>query len=177
MTALSVSPNAIEIEELREAGEDGGDHMGYFARGHYDKHDFARAANAYSQAFNATDRRHVEVRHVRHIWWRTAQMDGEPRGVMCFHVAEPGSKGAWKATVAEPESEWSDRQYKMRRREFERGRRSGYEDALRWLLLKIEFGAGRSVTSDTLEMRRQIIDDVRRLYSAEAIDREMEDTP
>lgn len=161
----------IEIEELREAGEDGGNHMGYFARGHLDKDEFARACNEYSGAVNWTDRRHVAIRHVRHVWWRTGQMEGEPRGTMCFRVANPGSPGAWKATVAEPEDEWSRKQHAMRQREYERGKRAGYEAALGWLLMMVEFGAGKPMDAEALKQRRALVDDIRRAYSADAIDK------
>lgn len=161
----------IEIEELREAGEDGGDHMGYFTRGHADKEEFARACNTYSGAVNSTDSRHVAVRHVRHVWWRTGQMEGEPRGTMCFHVANPGDKGAWKATLAEPADEWSRKQFAMRQREYERGKRAGYEAALGWLLMVVEFGHGRAMDAETMKQRRMLIEDIRSAYSADAIDK------
>lgn len=161
----------IEIEDLREAVEDGGDHIGYFARGHLDKSEFARACNEYSGAVNYTDRRHVAIRHVRYVWWRTGQMEGEPQGTMCFHCASPGAKGAWKATVAEPEDEWFRKQAAMRQREYERGKRAGYEAALGWLLMTVEFGHGRPMDSEAMKQRRALVEDIRRAFSADAIDK------
>lgn len=165
----------IEIEELTEAGDDGGSHMGWYARGHHDKNAFADACNKRSRAFNTTDRSHVLPRHVRHVWWRTGQMAGEPRGTMCFHVANPGDKGAWQATVAEPLQEWADRQHAMRIREFERGKRAGYEAALMWLVMCVEYGSGMPMTLDDLEARRKLVADVRAAYSPASIDADMKD--
>jgi hypothetical protein len=96
----NVPASEINIEELREAGEDGGDLMGYFCRGHASRYSFAEAANQHSGAVSAYDRRHVRPEDVRHVWWRTVPIAGEP-GCFSFQDAVPGSRGAWKATVAD----------------------------------------------------------------------------
>lgn len=131
----------IEIEELREAGEDGGDMMGYFARGHIDHSEFAAACNTYTGARERYDYRHVNPSRVRHVWYRTVQMEGEPKGTMKFEPSNPG-RGAWAATVAEPFMDWSAKQYRIRRAEFDRGYSKGLSDSFSWVLQQLEWGLG-----------------------------------
>lgn len=128
---------AIEIEELREAGEDGGDLMGYYTRGHVDRWNFAECANKYSGARSDWDRRHVDARDVQHIWWRTVPMAGQP-GCRQFLVAQPKARGAFAVTV------W-DRLYMA---DFEReqryvedcrkARENGFRQGVNWSLIKLD---------------------------------------
>lgn len=89
----------LNIEELREAGEDGGDLIGFYCRGHFDRYLFAEAANKHTGADSSYDRRHVRSEDCRHVWFRTVQMEGQPRGTMEFRPTTPGERGAWAATL------------------------------------------------------------------------------
>lgn len=155
----------IEIEELREAGEDGGDLMGYFARGHHNPHDFAEAANAYSGAKSFHDRRHVNPKRVSQVWWRTSQMAGEPKGTYEYRHAQPGERGAWKATVCESVSDYSMRQVTGRIREFERGLADGLSRGVHFMLGALEY----SFHSDPeeRERRKKLAAELRQLWSQE----------
>lgn len=124
----------IEIEELREAGEDGGSLMGYFCRGHVDRDAFARAANAFSGAASSYDARHVRPERCFHVWWRTEQMPGQPAGTYHYRaVAGPGA-GAWPATVCECIEE--SRLLRARREvQADRsGHRRGMAEGVQWAL-------------------------------------------
>lgn len=149
----------IDIEELREAGEDGGDLMGYFARGHFEAEAFSRAANQYSRALTADDRRHVRPAAVKQVWYRTVQMQGEPSGTYEFRPAEPGTRGAWKATVCESVSDHSMKRVRERIREYDRGYQEGLSRALGFLLAQLEWGEWGNNVSTT--MRRAIAGELR----------------
>jgi hypothetical protein len=127
----------IEIQELREAGEDGGDLMGYFCRGHVDRHAFAFAANRFSGALDFYDIRHVRADRARHVWWRTVQMAGEPKGTMELRPSLPGP-GAWPATVCESLVEHSRQRVRETIREFQRGRCNGIAEGVNWALQFLE---------------------------------------
>jgi len=112
MAILSLDPIG-PLEQLREAGEDGGDLMGYYMRGHVDRYEFAQAVNAETGASPGFDYRYCDggdmpgrLHGAEHVWWRTVPIGGQP-GFTQFHQAVPGSRGAWKATVWE----WSSWQY------------------------------------------------------------------
>lgn len=127
----------IEIEELREAGEDGGDLMGYYCRGHVDAHAFAQAANHYSGALDSYDIRHARADNVRHVWWRTVPIAGEP-GQSAYHQAEPKSSGAWPATVC---TSVEDRERGRANRfveEWRKGREHGFCEGLNWALRALD---------------------------------------
>jgi hypothetical protein len=128
----------VEIVELRESGDDGGDLMGYFCRGHIDRHVFARAANEFSGAFDHFDTRHVRAERARHVWWRTVQMEGEPKGTMEFRPSLPGA-GAWAATVCESVVDHSHRATRRVIQEFERGRCNGIAEGVNWALRFLEY--------------------------------------
>lgn len=139
-----MAQKVIEIDEIREAGPDGGDLMGYFARGHVDRYQFAQAANAFSGADSEWDRRHVRAAKVRHEWWRTVPIAGEP-GFTQFLSAEPHSRGAYPVTVCDELAQAALRQAQHEVNEYHRGKASGVADgvnwAYRWLLNRDEGSA------------------------------------
>lgn len=123
--------HGISIEESREL--DSGDVMGFFARGHYERHKFAEACNEYTGADPYYDRRHVKADDCRHEWWRTVPVSGEP-GVVSYHIAEPRSRGAFAVTVT---TVVEDRERKHTQRwidEHNKGRAAGFADGLNWAL-------------------------------------------
>lgn len=123
--------HGISIEESREL--DSGDVMGFFARGHYERHKFAKACNEYTGADPYYDRRHVKADDCRQEWWRTVPVSGEP-GVVSYHIAEPRSRGAFAVTVT---TVVEDRERKHTQRwidEHNKGRAAGFADGLNWAL-------------------------------------------
>lgn len=137
-------PPAIEIIDLREAGSDGGGLMGYWAKGHHDRHAFADAVNEYTGADWLYDTRYVVITRplsgpqpVRHEWWRAVPMSGEP-GHSVYHSAEPHSRGAFPVTVT---TIVEDRERKIAQRnidEFHKGSRSGFAEGLNWALRQLD---------------------------------------
>lgn len=152
----------IEIEELREAGEDGGDLMGYFARGHFNPADFADAANKYSGASYGTDCRYVYATDVVQVWYRTVQMAEQPKGTMEFRPAEPGTRGAWKATVCSSVEIHAAKQRRRWQREYDRGYQEGTSRALGFLIAQLEWGHWGDQVSQT--MRRSIAAELRAAF-------------
>lgn len=128
----------IEIQELREAGEDGGSLMGYFCRGHVERDAFARAANAFSGAASSYDARHVRPERCFHVWWRTEQMPEQPAGTCHYRaVAGPGA-GAWPATVCECIEE-SRLERSRREIQVDRGgHRRGMAEGINWALALLD---------------------------------------
>lgn len=153
----------IDIQDLREAGSDGGSLMGYWARGHHDVVEFATAVNAYTGADPVYDRRWVEPKQVAQVWYRTCQMAGEPKGTYEFRITEPGVPGAWKATVCEPLEDYAHKQSRMRQREHDRGYREGLSRALGFLLGQLEWGWGKEGLTD--EVRKHVARELRAAYS------------
>lgn len=127
----------IEVEELREAGEDGGDLMGYFCRGHASPYAFAEAANRRSGAESPYDSRHVRPEDVRHVYWRTVPIAGEP-GCSRFQDAEPGSRGAWKATVADVVIRHQMRTMRRIMDEGSRRHSIGFAQGVEWVMRLVE---------------------------------------
>ena len=127
----------MDILDLREAGEDGGDLMGFYAKGHHDCHAFAEAANKHNAAESWYDRRHVRADDCRHSWWRTVPMAGQA-GCTMFVTAEPNSRGSYAVTVwdglAKIESDTSKRVI----REHHRGRCNGIAEGINWALKYVE---------------------------------------
>lgn len=123
----------IAIEELREAGEDGGDLMGYFCRGHIDRHEFAKTANAHTGASYDYDVRFVHATAVRHEWWRNVQMEGQPKGVFEFKPSLPG-KGAWPVTVDDSVYRHGRGITRREIREHDRGYGRGMAEGVNWAL-------------------------------------------
>lgn len=123
----------IDIEDLREAGEDGGDLMGFFCRGHVTKYKFANACNKYTEAHPSFDRRYVREEQVHHIWWRTVPISGEP-GQSQFIQVEPRSRGAWPATVWDQLGHTHSEMYRHGAKEYARGRDTGFREGTSWAL-------------------------------------------
>lgn len=153
----------IEIEELREAGEDGGDLMGYYARGHHDPADFERAANKYSGAEYGWDIRYVDAKNVSHVWYRTVQMEGQPKGTYEYRATQPGTKGAWKATVCSSVEIYRTKKARREIREYDRGYQEGLSRALGFLLAQLEWG-GNLAEKATIEQRRDIAKELRAAF-------------
>lgn len=116
------NPPSMEIERLLEAGEDGGNFMGYYARGHHPATAFAAACNEDSGIDSQTDSCFAWAKDVQHVWWRTVPIAGEP-GNSKFIEAAPESHGAWKATVIDFAA--------LRLEKEERWRQAGHKDGLR----------------------------------------------
>lgn len=140
--------NAVHIEELREAGEDGGDLMGYWCKGHVDRWRFANAANHYSGAADSYDMRHVRADKVMHVWWRTVPMAGEP-GCFRFIDAEPRARGAFAATVCDCVEAARLATARREVNAFDRGRRNGIAEGVNWCLRELDNFAP-SVTENLL---------------------------
>lgn len=127
--------HGIFIEESRELGSF--EVMGFFAKGHYDRHKFAEACNEYTGADPYYDLRYVEAEDCRQEWWRTVPVSGEP-GVISYHNAEPHSRGAFAVTVTHVVA---DRERKRTQRwidEHNKGRAAGFADGLNWALRKLD---------------------------------------
>lgn len=144
----------IEIEVLREAGEDGGNFMGYFCRGHVDKEAFAWAANYYGDHMSGYghDPRYVNANDVKHIWWRTVPISGEDNQMQYIPAAEPG-RGAWAATVHDSYMTRSWREHRRRMKDYDQGRIRGIEDALLWVVNMFQWGSG---TKEQIDRDREI---------------------
>lgn len=148
-------PPEIDILDLREAGSDGGGLMGYWAKGHHDRYAFAEAVNEYTGADCYYDSRHVTVTRVvgsephpvRHEWWRTVPVSGQP-GHSVYHSAEPHSRGAFPVTVT---TIVDDRERKAAQRnidEYHKGSRSGFAEGINWALRAldiIDYEAGKKL--------------------------------
>ncbi len=133
-----MSEQQIEIQEIREAGENGGDLMGYYCRGHVDRFHFAEAANHFSGAHSTYDRRHVTPEVADWIWWRTVPISGEP-GMSRFVVADPHTNGAYPVTVCESVERWERHQTARIATEWRRGERNGYARGVQWCLSVLQF--------------------------------------
>ncbi|WP_331373815.1 hypothetical protein [Sinorhizobium chiapasense] len=127
--------HGIEIEESREL--DSGDVMGFFARGHHDRHKFAEACNEYTGADAYYDRRHVKPDDCRHEWWRTVPVSGEP-GVVSYHAAEPRSRGAFAVTVTTVVEDYERKRTQRWIDEHHKGRAAGFADGLNWALRMLD---------------------------------------
>jgi hypothetical protein len=123
--------HGIHVEESREL--DSGDIMGFFARGHYDRHKFAEACNEYTGADPYYDRRYVRPDDCLHGWWRTVPVGGEP-GVISYHNAEPHSRGAFAVTVTHVVEDYDRKQTERRIDEHHKGRAAGFAEGLNWAL-------------------------------------------
>lgn len=117
--------------------------MGYWAKGHHDRHAFADAVNEHTGADWIYDSRYVVVTRlsgpqpVRHEWWRAVPMSGEP-GHSVYHSAEPHSRGAFPVTVT---TIVEDHERKIAQRnidEFHKGSRSGFAEGLNWALRQLD---------------------------------------
>ncbi|UXS01136.1 hypothetical protein [Agrobacterium tumefaciens] len=138
-------PPEIDIIDLREAGSDGGSLMGYWAKGHHERHAFAEAVNQHTGADYYYDKRYVSWERrlpgstdvVRHEWWRAVPLSGEP-GHSVYQSAEPHSRGAFPVTVT---TIVEDRERKAVQRnidEYHKGSRSGFAEGLNWALRQLD---------------------------------------
>lgn len=92
----------MEIQELIEAGSDGGGMLGNYCKGHVNMYNFADACNVENGCeHNTYDTRYVHSGIVRHEYWRTVQVADDEAGVYEFRKSKKG-RGAWKVTVASP---------------------------------------------------------------------------
>jgi hypothetical protein len=127
---------AMEIQDLREAGEDGGSLMGWYAKGHHDKREFADAVQHYSGINSYSDyRRATELKTV-HDYWRCVPMRGQ-EGCIMFKSANAGEKGAFPVTVFEFANHWAGHSFEEEKRLIEEGRGRGQREAAnfayRWI--------------------------------------------
>ncbi len=127
----------IEIEELREAGSDGGELMGYFCRGHVPLYEFADAANHYSGADPRYDDRYVDYEKASHRWWRCVPISGDP-GMTMFDPAKPGEHGAFSVTVCESVTARSWLKSQRYVDDVRRQRENGFCDGLNWALQQLD---------------------------------------
>ncbi|NEI60951.1 hypothetical protein [Rhizobium leguminosarum] len=127
--------HGISVEELRDL--DGG-LMGYWTKGHHPLHHFQEAANYYSGADARYDERYIaDPSSIRHEWWRTTPVGGEP-GMVQYLPAEPRSRGAFAVTVS---TIVEDRDIKRSTRdiaEHHRAAARGFADGLNWALRQLE---------------------------------------
>lgn len=134
---MSETELPIDIMEIREAGEDGGELMGYYCRGHVDRFAFAEAANSFSGASSFYDTRHVVAKAANHVWYRTVQMTGEPKGTYEFKPSVPGP-GAWAATVCTSLYDRSFQDMKSRVKERDLAKANGIAEGVSWALQFLE---------------------------------------
>lgn len=107
------------ISDLRTAGSDGGNFMGYYARGHFDAHVFVQACAEFARANDIWFEPKLD--RVRHGYWRTTMIQDDP-GEFQFSPSRPGP-GAWAVTYIDtfgPSLKERNAQYKM-------GQISGYD--------------------------------------------------
>ncbi|RUM06774.1 hypothetical protein [Rhizobium chutanense] len=127
--------HGISIEESREL--DSGSVMGFFARGHYDRHKFAEACNEYTGADPYYDRRYVRPDDCRQEWWRTVPVSGEP-GAVSYHNAEPHSRGAFAVTVTNVVDDHERKQTQRWIDSHHKGRAAGFAEGLNWALRQLD---------------------------------------
>lgn len=144
----------IVIEELREAGSDGGGFMGYYCRGHVDPAAFAWAANYHGdhQSGGGYDPRYVETKDVHHVWWRTVPIAGDDGNMQYIPASGPG-KGAWSATVWDAYITRTWRDHRCRMKDHDQGRLRGIEEALSWVVNLFRWGSG---TKEDMDRDREI---------------------
>ena len=128
--------NEIEILEITEAGEDGGDLMGWYAKGHHNKKHFTENVKKYSGFNSYSDFKTCKENFVKHIWWRCVPMRWQD-GCTMFVDAKEGDRGAFPATVFEFAGKWhSDfrEEQKLRQEGREQGQREAANFAFHWIL-------------------------------------------
>jgi len=126
----------IEILDLREAGEDGGGQMGWYAKGHHDPEEFVRAVQLYSGIDSYSDYKCARKDGVRQTHWRTVPIRGE-QSCYCFHEAEPGKPGAFPVTVFDFANRHATTGFEDEKRVRNEGREVGQREAMnfafRWV--------------------------------------------
>src|ERR1051325_10995602 len=91
----------LDIQELREFQ---GGHLGWWSKGHHDKHAFAAAlvqgehvsqhdADYFAEDGPITD-------YIRHEWWRCVPVGNGEKGTLTVR-ARGGARGAFPVTVVE----------------------------------------------------------------------------
>ncbi|MGY0790910.1 hypothetical protein ACW7BJ_16210 [Azospirillum argentinense] len=91
----------MEIEVLREAGEDGGGFLGFWIKGHVDMGKFQAACVVYAndELYDHDRRDGMSITQwmVRQGWWRCVPMGGGEEGFF-YSDAKPHSRGAFPVT-------------------------------------------------------------------------------
>lgn len=128
MADLESFESLIDIHQLREAGEDGGGFLGWYAKGHHDKETFCYVVNS-SEGLTPDSRRFIQTRHVRHLYYRTQMISGEDSQFQFVECKGP-TRGAWAATVADLNGYYIDQQNKIQTE----GRDAGRRQAINWTL-------------------------------------------
>lgn len=127
----------IEILDLREAGEDGGGLMGWYAKGHHHPADFVRAVQEYSGIDSYSDYKCAREADVIQTHWRTVPIRTEP-GQFVFHEAKAGKPGAFAVTVFDFANRWATIGFEDEKRVRNEGREAGQREAMnfafRWVL-------------------------------------------
>lgn len=130
----------IEIQELREGGEEFGALMGFYARGHHDPYDFVQAVNSFTAADPFYDSRFIQFKpessSVRQEWWRFVPIADEEGASRCV-LAEPHSDGAFAVTV---DTSFDNKRARTSREKEQRrlGKASGFFEGLNWALRTLE---------------------------------------
>lgn len=127
----------IEVYDFNEAGEDGGDLMGFYAKGHHDRHDFAEACNHYTGADPVYDVRHVRADTVHHAWWRCVPIAGAS-GYYRFDAAEPKTRGAFAVTLWDGLQRRAVRSASDTLRHWRQGRNNGLAEGVNWCLQTLD---------------------------------------
>ena len=149
----SFDPVSIDdIQELLEAGCDGGELLGYYCRGHVPYQDFAECCNSYNGVTTDYDVRFVRHGNVLHVWWRTVPVSGEP-GMHRFVSAEPGSRGAWKATVADVVQQRRVRDFMRSAQEYRSAHDRGFRAGVDWALRILEIRDPQAVEGIVIAFR------------------------
>jgi hypothetical protein len=151
----------IEIEELIEAGSDGGGLLGYYAKGHHDPVEFAQAANKHSGATSAFDPRYVDFKRVFQVHYRTIPISGDD-GQFRFDPATPG-RGAWPATVCRCVDEFHTARYARLAAQRRHGFEEGVAAGISWALGMIEYGIGPR-DAERVVLMREIGDKLREAF-------------
>ena len=143
----------IGIEELVEAGADGGDLMGYYCRGHVDRHLFAQHANWYSGAAQGYDVRWVDGAKASHQWWRTVPVAGE-EGHVRYMEAVPGSHGAFPVTVCASVADATSKRIQRELRDQDRSLANGRAAGVNWAVTTLEAAGLKEAASVLLSKWR-----------------------
>jgi hypothetical protein len=131
----------VDVRELREGGEDGGDLMGYWCKGHVGRDLFARAANHYSGAHEQYDARHVRAEKTSHAWWR-AVPEGPSTSMVFYREAEPHSRGAFPVTFCASVSDKSLLRAQRELQEHSLARSSGFAEGVGWAVQRAPADGG-----------------------------------
>lgn len=127
----------MEILEIREAGEDGGDLMGWYTKGHVDQDIFVSEVKKYSGYESYSDFKTPRKTGVKHVFWRNVPMRGQD-GCFMFQAAKEGERGAYPVTAFEFSSFHAAHTFEEEKRIRQDGRDQGQREAVnfayRWIL-------------------------------------------